>query len=189
MTEFLFRSRSEQLAEHLRQEIMGRRWIGTMPGAPALAAETGVERKTVTRALAQLEREGLLVSQGPRQQRRIKALENLATATTRIAMLLYEPLRETSDKVFLLKQRLTDEGHTVVFANKSQLELGFNVRKIARIVQRTPADAWIVHGGSQDVLAWFAEQETPAFARFGRRSKFPIAGVGPDHVAAGRTAV
>ena len=34
-----------------------------------------------------------------------------------------------------------------------------------------------------------AEQEVPVFALFGRRQGLPIAGVGPDQVAAGRTAV
>ena len=59
-----------------------------------------------------------------------------------------------------------------------------NVGRVARLVWRTEADAWVVGAGSREVLEWFAAQPVPAFALFGRRRGLPIAGVGPDHVSA-----
>lgn len=57
------------------------------------------------------------------------------------------------------------------------------------MVEQAAADAWIVCSGSREVLKWFSEQGKPTFAHFGRRRGLPIAGIGPDHVAAGRVAV
>ena len=53
-------SPSEQVASHPRQEIVRGRWSGAMPGIPTLAADLGIDRKTVDAALRQLDEEGLL---------------------------------------------------------------------------------------------------------------------------------
>ena len=64
-----FLSISEQVAEHLRGELFRGRWGETIPGLPTLAAELGVNSKTVEVAL------DLLESQGAGQPRRIKLPE------------------------------------------------------------------------------------------------------------------
>ena len=66
-----FLSISEQVAMHLREELLRGRWVGLMPGKHELAQELGLNNKTVEAALVLLEREGLLVGQGPRRRRRI----------------------------------------------------------------------------------------------------------------------
>ncbi|MCH7226089.1 substrate-binding domain-containing protein [Haloferula sp. A504] len=189
MSELTILSPSEQVAAHLREELLRGRWGETMPGGPSLAAALGIDKKTVEAALGLLEEERLLVRQGPGRRRRIELPANVAPPSLRLAILNYEPLAQVEAKVFLLKQKLIDEGHTAFFAERSQMELRFDVPRIARLVAQTPADAWIVHSGSRDVLAWFAERETPVFAMFGRRRTLPIAGAGPDHPAACREAV
>ena len=189
MDELRILSPSEQVAAHLREELMRGRWIGTMPGGPALAAELGVDGKTVWAALGLLENEGLLVAQGPGRRRKIVAPEKLSTPVLRVAILDYEPLEVTEDWTLGIQKQLANQGHSAFFADKSLVELGGDVRRIARLVKRTPADAWVVCSGSRDVLEWFSEQETPAFALFGRRRQLPMAGVGPDHVTAGRAVV
>jgi DNA-binding GntR family transcriptional regulator len=55
------------VAAYLREGLLGRRWSGVMPGKNRLARELGVSNKIVVTALAQIEREGLLVGQGPRR--------------------------------------------------------------------------------------------------------------------------
>ncbi|NNC89284.1 MAG: substrate-binding domain-containing protein [Akkermansiaceae bacterium] len=182
-------SPSEQVAEYLRGELLRGRWTGTLPGAPKLSAELGVDHKTVASALERLEKVGLLVGQGPGRPRRIVPPKDLAPPALRVAILTYEPLSEAGDRVFMIRQRLSDQGHTTFFAGKSQMELGFEIGKLARLVKETPADAWIVFAGSRGVLEWFAAREAPVFALFGRRRGLPIAGAGPDHVGAGRAAV
>jgi DNA-binding LacI/PurR family transcriptional regulator len=188
MPHFTILSPSEQVAAHLRGELLRGRWGETMPGGPTLAAALGVDKKTAEAALGLLEEERLLVPQGVGRPRRIDLPANATPQSLRVAILNYEPLAQVEARVFLLKQKLIDEGHTVFFAAKSQIELRFDVDRIARLVEQTPADAWIIHSGSRNVLAWFAEREAPVFAMFGRRSRLAIAGVGPDLAAAGRAA-
>jgi DNA-binding GntR family transcriptional regulator len=64
-------SPSGQVAAHLREGLLAGRWSGEMPGVPTLAAELGIDRKTVDAALRQLDGEGLLVPQGAGRRRRI----------------------------------------------------------------------------------------------------------------------
>ena len=56
-----FQSIAEQVAEHLREELIRGRWIGEIPGKNQLAEELEINCKTVVIALNQLESEGLLV--------------------------------------------------------------------------------------------------------------------------------
>ena len=55
-----------------------------------------------------------------------------------------------------------------------------DVKRVARFVEKTKADAWVVVAGSREVLEWFAAQPQPAFALFGRRHRVDIASVGPE---------
>ena len=65
MPDLTILSPSEQVAAHLRGELMRGRWAETMPGGPKLAAELGIDKKTVEAALGLLEEEHLLIPQGP----------------------------------------------------------------------------------------------------------------------------
>ena len=56
---------SEQVTAHLRECIHTGRWTDLMPGRNRLANELGVSPTTISRALEALEKEGLLVPQGP----------------------------------------------------------------------------------------------------------------------------
>jgi DNA-binding LacI/PurR family transcriptional regulator len=83
-----------------------------------------------------------------------------------------------------LCHRLEQAGHIPFYTDKTLEELGMDPGRVARLVNKTEADAWIVCAAPRDVLAWFTQYEKPAFALFGRRGSLPIAGVGPDHVKA-----
>ena len=184
MSEFTLLSASEQAANHLRRRILSRVWGDELPGAPMLAAELGIDHKTVIAALQQLERQGLLVAQGPGRRRRITLPKNISPPALRVAILDYEHRHESegyTNELFLL---LSEAGHTPFFTTKCLTALGMDVKRIARMVKQTPADAWIVVAGPREVLAWFAKQEAPTFALFGRHSSFPIAAVGPDKIPA-----
>ena len=56
---------AEQVAAHLRGEILAGRLQGLMPGRNELATELGFNGKTVEAALQLLEKEGLLVGKAP----------------------------------------------------------------------------------------------------------------------------
>ena len=179
---------AEQVARHLRGEILAGRMQGLMPGRNELAAELGFNGKTIEAALKLLEKQGLLVGQGAGRKRRIVPPKNLTPPALRLAILDYEPLHETEAYMAELQHLLRQAGHSPFVTEKSLLELKMDVRRAARLVKRTQAEAWVVCSASREVLKWFAGQKIPAFALFGRRKGLPIAGVGPDHTAAGRAA-
>jgi hypothetical protein len=179
----------EQVAEHLRKEVLQGNLSGTMPGVNPLMVELGVNHKTVEAALRLLETEGLLVNQGRGRRRRIALPENHAPPALRVAVLVFDSPAGGVDYMIELSHQLEVAGHVPFFVDKTLEELGSDVGRVARFVKKTGADAWIVCAASREVLQWFVEYEKPAFALFGRRSTLPIAAVGPDHVKVGRLLV
>src|SRR6056300_771808 len=91
MANFNILSPSQQVADHLRSKLLLGQWSGTMPGSPSLAAELGVDSKTIWAALTILEQEGILFGQGPGRPRKIVMPSTSKNAASlRIAILEYE---------------------------------------------------------------------------------------------------
>ncbi len=84
-----FSSITEQVARVLREGLRQGRWRGTVPGRIRLAAELGVNHKTVQAALRLLEQEGLLAPQGNGRVRRIVDPGSPEPARLRVMILLY----------------------------------------------------------------------------------------------------
>jgi DNA-binding LacI/PurR family transcriptional regulator len=176
-----FATIAEQVAAHLRGELLRGRWRGVLPGRDRLADELGVSRKTVQRALEKLEDRGVLAPQGVGRRRRIVLPEAPeASRPLRVAILVGEAAARRSDYMIELQHELVEAGHTAFHAARTLCELGMAVRRVARLVAGTTADAWVVSAGSREVLEWFAGREAPAFALFGRRRGLLLAGAGPD---------
>jgi hypothetical protein len=176
-----FHSITQQVAAYLRQELLCGRWVGEMPGQNQLKELLGISGKTVEMALRMLEEEGLLGGQGAGRRRRIELPEEkIETRTLRVAVLSFEPLNRVDFFMTELRLRLDDAGHFTFAADKTLQELGMDVGRVARMVRRTAADAWVVFAASREILEWFLEQEIPTFALAGRRSGLLIAGTGPD---------
>ena len=189
MRTFRCLSASEQLAEHLKGELIRGTWTGAMPGEERLLAEFGVGQATVRAALRQLENEGLLAAQGQGRRRQIVMSKKFPTPCLRVRILLYAPDDAKGHHYVDLLHRLLEAGHVAGFASKTLVELDMDSAKIARFVGRTPADAWVVLSGSREVLKWFVEQDLPAFALAGRRRGVRIASTGPDKLPALRAAI
>ena len=169
----------EQVTESLRDGMINGRWRDTLPGRDRLAKELGVSHKSVESAMRKLAKEGLLVSQGAGQRRRIVLPEGGQEITNlRLRLIPYEPADRGNAVCIEILEELNKVGFSAGFATKSLTELNMDVKRISRFVAKTPADAWIVTSGSLDVLQWFSEQDAPAFAFFGSKSKVDIAGVG-----------
>jgi DNA-binding LacI/PurR family transcriptional regulator len=175
---------AEQVAGHLRAGLLEGRWQGSLPGRGTLAGELGVNAKTVEAALRQLEREGLLVNPGKGRRRRIAVGENPPPAPLRIAVLLSEKGDRSVDFIVDIRHHLVHAGHDAFHAEKSLVELGMNPRRVAELVSRTAADAWIVVAASLEVLEWFASRPEPAFALFGPMAGVRLAGAGPKKAPA-----
>lgn len=181
-----FSSVTDQVAETLIDGIRQGRWRDAMPGRVALARELGVNHKTVEAALKTLEKAGWLERQGSGKGRRITRRETTSHKALRIVILVYEKGDLMRQDLLTLLHRLQAAGHLASFAGTTLRKLGMNVARIARFVEKTEADAWIVEAGPRDVLQWFAERPTPAFALYGRLAQARIASTGPDKSAAGQ---
>ena len=186
---FRLRTYAEQVADHLRSEILSRRWAGELPGEDRLGAELNVNHTTVGTAIRQLEKEGLLVHRGAGRPRGILMPKNAAAPSLRIAVLFYEKIDRKLDYMIDLQHRLIEAGHVPTTPTKSLVDLKMDLKRIAGLVSKTKADAWVIQSGSKEVLEWFSRQDTPAFALAGRRRGVRIAGSGPDKLPAARTAV
>lgn len=172
---------AEQVAAHLREELNRGRWTGRMPGRERLARELGASGTTIDRALGQLEREGILRSQGAGKRRQITLPRKQRTPTVRVTMLLYEFEDAMNRYTFELRHQLKLSGHDLSFAPQTLMDLKQDPKRVATMVKKNPADAWIIQAGSKPVLEWFSNAPVPGFALFGRMLGTPIAGAGPDH--------
>lgn len=157
------------------------RWSETIPGKHFLAGELGVNNKTVETALIVLEGQGLLENQGAGRKRRISLPQgHRGVGVLRVAILVMANADRRLDYVIDLRHALEAGGHTCTFADKTLVDLGMDAKRVARFVVANEADAWVVVGGSREVLQWFAAAKVPAFALFGRYNGLPLAACKPD---------
>lgn len=183
---------TEQVATHLRGEILRGKWGGKLPGTPHLAAHLAVNFKTVSAALRILEHEGILVGQGAGRKRLIVLPDDRTAQPMRVGILVHEPPDARSECIVEIRHALENAGHEVIVVSelrRAQVEQGNpnswadpakRVAKISRLVKQSTADAWVVVAGSREVLEWFSNQPMPTIALFGRRRGLPIASTGVD---------
>ena len=107
----------------------------------------------------------------------------------RVGILPYESSDRGLPFLIEMQHQLEDAGHMVDLSQRTLLDLRRDVKRVAAMVEGFQADAWVVLGGSIEVLEWFAERPVPAFALFGRRRGVKIAGGGPDKLPAMRAVV
>ena len=177
----------EQTVAHLCEGLQRGHWSGRLPGVVRLAAECGVSKGVVRAALQRLEAEGMLAARGLGRSRSAAAPGEAGAPRRALRVgILLDDARQNRQVGYIveLQHALEAAGHAAFFTNKSQADLRFDVRRIIRHVEATPADAWVVQAGSREVLEWFATQPVPALALFGRRSGLPIAASGPDKAPA-----
>ncbi len=180
MIERKFHSLAEQVTEALKEGMLSGRWRETLPGRNRLAAELGVSHKTMETVMRRLAEEGWLASQGSGRRRRIVLPKGeFIRRELRVRILPYDRDSRLLPYSLELLDQLRLAGYAADYAIKTQAELGMNAGRLARFVTKTPADAWIVIGGSREVLEWFSRQNIPVLALFGRFTELPIAASSP----------
>jgi len=70
----------------------------------------------------------------------------------RVMILLYEESDRLAGYMVDLLHQLQNTGHHAIFAEKTMREFKMDVRRIARFVEKTEADAWVVAAGPRNVL-------------------------------------
>lgn len=179
MSDGSFSNLTDQVVKLLRDGMLAGRWRGTLPGRDRLADELGVSHTTMEQAMRRLAKEGLLASAGAGRRRSIVLpKKGVAPHHFRVRILAFESAVQHSPEVMQVLERLKSAGFSADVATKALLDLGMDAKRVARFVQRNPADAWVVAAGSREVLEWFCEQPAPVFAMFGVKSGLPLAGIG-----------
>jgi DNA-binding LacI/PurR family transcriptional regulator len=185
MTPLHIATAAEQVADYLREQLMHKAWVGTIPGGQVLARQLGVGRMTIDTALSILEEEGLLVPQGPRRRRRIEIPEELVKPSAlRVAVLFYERGDETQDLFLRFQNKLKAAGCSVIQAPENLTDMGGRKGRLTRMIKEIEADAWVVIGGLKEVLQCFVQRQIPVFGLYGGYSQLRMAAVGPDQVPA-----
>ena len=179
----------DQLVIYLRELIKSGELGEKMPGVRKLASTLGVSSNTVLAAIEQLSMDHLLLPQGHGKRSKIAAVEEVNKPTFRLTMLPYERADVEIDYVVEIQRRLREAGHSVTMADKSLMDLGMKVERIARLVAQTETDAWLVFSAPRHVLQWFVDQSLPTFALFGRFRPLPMPGTGLDKIPAYRAAI
>lgn len=177
-------SPSEQVAMYLRDEILKGRWRREVSGTPALSEELGVDRKTVTAAINLLQKEGLLASQGPGKPRVVAKSAKTKSTRLSIRFMPYDGDDHHQAHCMGLIARIKAMGHHIEMDSLTLKGSHMNLQKIKKHVRKHPADAWIVHAASREILEWFKEKDIPVMAIFGRRRQVQVASIGPDKVSA-----
>ncbi len=185
MAEMRFLTRAEQIARYLQVEIAEGRWHGKMPGRMELAAELGLNARTVEDALRQLERDGVLIPQGAGRRRKIVQPDDEKPRELAIGFMMYEQTDQKLPHHIDLFHRLEDAGHRVMIAERTLTELGMNIERVEREVKSIDmVNAWIVVGASFEVLEWFARNDIPVISMFGRFDGLSVAAAGVRKIPA-----
>lgn len=184
MAQLVFMSKIEQVAAHLEEELLRGRWTLEIPGREELASDLGVNSKTVESALRLLETRNVLIPQGAGRRRKIADLSKVSRPALHIRLMLYEDSDRIDTYRVEAMHQLSAQGHIATFSEKTLLDLGMDVKRVASFVESNPADAWVVGGASNEILEWFAKQNFPTFAQFGRSKGVHISGVRVNKIPA-----
>lgn len=183
-----FMSKIEQVAAVLREDVAKGRWSREIPGKDELSLDYGVNSKTVGLAMQLLEKQGVLINQGSGRPRRIAKHED-KNQSLQIKILLYDKNDYALFNNRDLIHELAASGHNVNIAEKTQSNLGMNVKRLAEYVSKVQADAWIVTAAPREILEWFSQQPIPALAQFGQNHDLNISSVSIDKVSPMRDAI
>lgn len=183
------KSAAEQVADELQLAIRRGDLDRGIPGVKELAQLLDVSHRAVEGALRLLEAEGTIINRGVGKRREVVKTNRSPRDPLTVAILPHEPLSMTMGYLVELKQLLRLRGHRAFFSDRCLLELKMKPARVAKMVRETKSDAWVVIGGSKEVLGWFVDENVRAFALFGRRRDLPLAGAGPDKVKALRVIV
>ncbi len=181
--------RPESLVQLIVHEVSGRiaarDWRDTLPGMLRMAAELGVSRETVEKALQILTRDGMLEPPVHGQPRKIAKIPDLATppvSPKKVGWVSWRPLvlmdRSTRETISEVVRLAGAEDAEVFVAPLSGSQVRHVPRDLEHLLSNHAADAWIVQGATLEMTKWFAGCGIPCLAVGGRVGTTAVAQVG-----------
>lgn len=163
-----FTSLPAQVSAALRAEIDRGVWSEWLPGERTLTETLQVSRKTLRKALAQLQREGRVVAvhgQGNRITSRPTAATAGGQGEPAIALLTPDPLERmrpyTSLWVSHLKTLLIEKGARLRAFDGRKFFTQHPAKALEKLRAQHPADCWLLANSTEATQRWFAENAIP----------------------------
>ncbi|HWL52277.1 MAG TPA: substrate-binding domain-containing protein [Chthoniobacteraceae bacterium] len=157
-----YRPRSVQVAQYLRQMILAGDYGAKLPSERFLAAQHSVGRDTIRAALALLEEEGILASQGREGRRVRRAQAHRIAQPGSVGLLVPMKMEQTTYRTLAW----VDEIRRLLFQHRVRLEVydGYFRRPglFRKLATDVPHDCWILAFPSPKALAWQARHQLPA---------------------------
>ncbi|MDB6078422.1 MAG: transcriptional regulator [Akkermansiaceae bacterium] len=179
---------ADQTVTHLRDGIHRGKWAGELLGTLAMAQHLGVSKDAVRAAFVRLEKEGLIISQGPGKPRLVRrGLRKSKARAFRVGILLNRPPEDESLEmrqfILSLQYHLRDGGYEFHIAPKTVSCIAGNPAALQTLISKSPADGWVVICAQREILDWFCERKILTFAYGGRSFELPIATFGVNYTS------
>ena len=160
-----FSSLAAQVAGALREEIQKGTWTEWLPGERVLTETLQVSRKTLRKAIAQLQREGTIETIHGRGYQIAKpvAARKARRAEPIVALLTPEPLEQmrpyTSLWVNRLKTLLIENGEKLVAVDGRKYFSRRPARALEKLLSQQPVACWLLANSTESTQRWFVEKK------------------------------
>lgn len=188
-----YESLPRQVARCIAQEIQQKTWVGVLPPERTLTETMQVSRKTLRKALTQLQREGLIETRG-RVGHRIET----QTARTKhqhasVGLLTTEPLENLPSYTALwideLRSLLFEGGvRLATFSGHSYFSRRPE-KALTRLVHRNPQTCWVLPHSNERMQRWLSERQVPGIIAGSCYKGLNLPSVDLDYYAVCRHAV
>ena len=185
-----YRSLTAQVAERIAAEIQKGTWSGWLPGERQLAKALQVGRKTLRKALLQLQRDGVVETQhglGHRILQPPTSSQLAAKSETSVGLLTPESLENLRPYTALW----VDELRTLLFENGVRFATfaghrfftGRPEKALARLVEQSPQTCWVLAHSNKHIQQWFYDQRIPCIIAGSSHPGIPLPNVDLDFFA------
>lgn len=188
-------NRMLQAVDALKKEILAQRISGLLPGERELAQRLAVSRKTMRKAVAQLEREQWLSPAEPGRRRKILKAplsgtqgEELRTLEGRsVVIMAPRPLNQmgTTERYFqsCLNRRCEKLGISLMHRHLDVRHMKRPAYRLQEFTLQNPADLYLLQHSSLPIQQWFASEEKPCLVLGDRWVQFGLPSVAGDMAA------
>lgn len=179
-----FPSRAAQAASLIRERIRAGNWHKKLPAQRALARQLGISRRSLGPALAELEREGLLLNRLQAgtfivRKRPIKARGDISVG---IVLASNHPRLDYKQIAYLYEMRrifdsrkIRTELHQLSVPATNRVPLRFK-----KLIRETAHHCWILVSPTAGMESWCQQHQTPAVVLGAGNETGGLPGVGRD---------
>lgn len=188
-----FKSLPTQVSARIVAEIAAGTWVDWLPGERELTATLRVSRKTIRKALAQLERSGQIATQLGQGRRIVAQPTSRRAGADSVGLLTLDPLEQLRPFTALW----IDELRALLFESKLSLALFSGHRffssradkELARLVRQHPQSCWVLAHTDERIQQWFHDQRVPCVLAGSGHPGLRLPSVDLDYAAVCRHAV